>query len=477
MAGQADRVSAPAIDIEKSVNGEDADVPPGPIVLVGSMVTFSYVVTNTGNVTLDGVLVTDSVLGPISMPKTSLAPGESMTGIASAAATAGQYANLGTVTATDPTQATVSDNDPGNYIGFAPAISIVKVTNGADGLFIPVGDPITWTYTVTNTGNVTLSNVTVTDDQGVVPVLDVAASTGEEDGAFDPNDVWVYTASGIAVAGQYDNTGAVVGTSPTGAQVSDTDPSNYFGSAPAITLVKTGALDLGANAQADPGDVINYMFTVTNTGNMTLSNVTLSDFVGGVTIGPLTDTAGNGIDVLEPGDVETATGSYAITQFDIDAGSKFNQALVTGITQTEQQVEATDDHTEPIPAPAPPLLGSLSGTVYLDRNNNGKQEKKEKGIKNVLVRLQFLVGGVWTTVATARTNAKGKYFFNNLGAGMYRIVETQPKGFRDGKDTLGRINGVPKGSKAGNDRFIVSLLSGAGVDYNFGERPTKMMFI
>ena len=57
--------AAPAINIVKFVNGQDADSPTGPHVAAGSTVTFTYVVTNPGNVPLSGVVVTDDKLGPI----------------------------------------------------------------------------------------------------------------------------------------------------------------------------------------------------------------------------------------------------------------------------------------------------------------------------------------------------------------------------------------------------------------------------
>ena len=52
-----------------------------------------------------------------------------------------------------------------------PAISISKLTNGtnndaAPGVFVPVGSTVTFTYVVTNPGNVPLSGVTVRDDNG-----------------------------------------------------------------------------------------------------------------------------------------------------------------------------------------------------------------------------------------------------------------------------------------------------------------------
>jgi len=53
-----------------------------------------------------------------------------------------------------------------------PGIAVVKKTNDVDAEFPPgpylvVGTPVTWTYEVSNTGTVTLENVTVTDDRGV----------------------------------------------------------------------------------------------------------------------------------------------------------------------------------------------------------------------------------------------------------------------------------------------------------------------
>ena len=62
------------------------------------------------------------------------------------------------------------------YTPNLPDIDIEKATNGEDadtptGPQIPVGGDVTWTYVVTNTGNVDLTNVTVVDDQGVAVQL------------------------------------------------------------------------------------------------------------------------------------------------------------------------------------------------------------------------------------------------------------------------------------------------------------------
>jgi hypothetical protein len=111
----------PAIDIEKATNGQDADQAPGPSIDEGGAVTWTYVVTNTGQVKLNSVAVTDDQEGSIACPKSSLQPGESMTCTANGTAELGQYANLGSVTGTPQGGGSpVSDSDPSHYNGTAP---------------------------------------------------------------------------------------------------------------------------------------------------------------------------------------------------------------------------------------------------------------------------------------------------------------------------------------------------------------------
>ncbi|MEZ4662182.1 MAG: choice-of-anchor E domain-containing protein [Caldilineaceae bacterium] len=113
-----------------------------------------------------------------------------------------------------------------------PAIDIEKQTNGEDadeptGPHIAAGDPVTWTYVVTNTGDVKLVDVVVSDDRGV------AVSCPQT--ALEPAETMLCMAHGIAITGQYSNTGTVVGqpvdlvNSPRGATVSDSDKSHYYG--------------------------------------------------------------------------------------------------------------------------------------------------------------------------------------------------------------------------------------------------------
>ena len=113
--------SEPDIDIEKATNGEDADDPTGPMIEVSDPVNWTYAVTNTGNVTLTEITVTDSKGVSVTCPKTELAPQESMNCTANGIAVEGQYANMGAVTGKSPDDQTVDDDDPSHYFGYLPA--------------------------------------------------------------------------------------------------------------------------------------------------------------------------------------------------------------------------------------------------------------------------------------------------------------------------------------------------------------------
>jgi hypothetical protein len=113
------RAVGPSVKIEKSTNGEDADEAPGPTIVVGSAVTWQYVVSNTGTINLTNVTVLDDRNVAVTCPSTLLAVGQSMTCTGAGVATAGQYRNVGTVTA-NSASGTVTDSDPSHYFGQLP---------------------------------------------------------------------------------------------------------------------------------------------------------------------------------------------------------------------------------------------------------------------------------------------------------------------------------------------------------------------
>ena len=107
----------------------------------------------------------------------------------------------------------------------AKGVSIEKSTNNQDaddapGPSVPVPSLVEWTYVVTNTSTVELTNVVVVDDQlGVVDCGKTTLAVGES---------MTCTASGDAVLGPYHNVGTVTAES-FGGDVTDSDPSHYVG--------------------------------------------------------------------------------------------------------------------------------------------------------------------------------------------------------------------------------------------------------
>ena len=174
---------------------------------------------------------------------------------------------VNTITATGDYQGTPVSASNSLNITVAPAAPAVTLTktgalnDGGDGQ-ANVGDTITYSFTVTNSGNITLTNVTITDPKVTVvggPIASLAP------GAVDTTTFTaVYTARATAASG-----GTVT------ANGSATTP--LVGGAGALALTKSGTLNDGGDGIADVGDTITYSFHVTNTGPVTLTNVSVSD--------------------------------------------------------------------------------------------------------------------------------------------------------------------------------------------------------
>ena len=215
------------VTFAKQTNGEDAEEIPGPYIAVGDSVSWTYGITNNGNDSLNFSIV-DNPPVTISCPKYILLSGESTTCTASGTAVEGQYSNTATVTVMPSGEIPSFDvKDTSHYFGVTTGIDIEKSTNGQDadnapGPNIKVGNPVNWDYEITNTGNVSLTSIVVTDDQGVI-----VSCPGD---SLDGGASMMCTASGIAVEGQYTNIGSVTADPLSGfEQVSDSDYSHYFG--------------------------------------------------------------------------------------------------------------------------------------------------------------------------------------------------------------------------------------------------------
>ena len=169
-----------------------------------------------------------------------------------------------------------------------PDIGVLKETNGTDDEcpFIIVGDTVTWTYTVENNGNVALTNVVLTDDNGTPlnPLDDfnptyVSGDTNTNN-ILETTETWIYTATAPAVAGEYHNVATVSGDWASSGQsgtVSGFEEDCYFGADPSISIIKktNGTDDLCPVIAV--GEAVTWTYFVSNTGNVALSNIVISD--------------------------------------------------------------------------------------------------------------------------------------------------------------------------------------------------------
>ncbi|WP_415501433.1 gliding motility-associated C-terminal domain-containing protein, partial [Aequorivita lipolytica] len=342
---------------------------------VGETIDYSFTVFNLGNVILSNIIVTDPLVSVVGGPIT-LAPGTTDGSSFSATYTitqadidAGFVENQATVTGTDASGTTVSDlsddnseleNDPTiTELCQTPAIALIKagVPTDEDGNgCADLGETILYTFSVKNTGNVALTNILITDPLVAVVGGPINLAAGGED---TTTFTAVYTITQTDVdAGFVENQAIVDGIAPNGDTVSDlSDDNNYTEDDPtivevctinppppnpSISLEKVGVFnDESGNDSADVGETISYSFTVTNTGDVTLYNIMITDPLPGIEI------FGGPIMQLEPGEIDstTFTATYVITQQDIDNGEVINQATVTA--EDIEGTVVTDDSDDP----------------------------------------------------------------------------------------------------------------------------------
>jgi uncharacterized membrane protein len=333
-ADATERVTAtsePGIDLAKTAS-------PARYTAAGEQITYSYTVTNTGNVTLRDVTVADDRLGAIDCPLTRLAPDRSMTCEAvyyttQADVDAGQIVNAAVAAGQSPAGPPVTA-DATERVTATPEARIKLVKTAFPAQYSAPDEQITYTYTVTNTGNVTLHAVTVTDNQlGVITCGLRTLAPGES-----MTCAAVYTTTQVNVdAGRIVNAAIVTGEPPTG-------PPVIGGDTEVVAVIHEPAVELHKTAfparYGAAGEQITYTYTVTNTGNVTLQDITVADDRLGAV--PCLATW------LAPGESTTCEAVYMTTQADVDAGRIVNAATVTGEPPTGPQV--SDDDTATVAA-------------------------------------------------------------------------------------------------------------------------------
>jgi uncharacterized repeat protein (TIGR01451 family) len=103
------------------------------------------------------------------------------------------------------------------------------------------------------------------------------------------------------------------------------------------------------------------------------------------------------------------------------------------------------------------VLSSISGTVFLDQNNNGTQNGADPGITGVTIEL---LNNASTMVQTVTTDASGNYSFTGLIPGVYSVREpSQPAGTTNGITTAGTVPNGGTVGMASNTATVPSIIS------------------
>jgi uncharacterized repeat protein (TIGR01451 family) len=215
------------------------------------------------------------------------------------------------------------------------------------------------------------------------------------------------------------NTGTIATTSPGDDPGDDTSPTTTTIRWPDLRIVKDDGL-----TQVQPGDVVIYTLTVTNTGLAPAAHVTLTETIptgsrirsNGWTPQP-NGTATLAIGTLAPGASATRLIALELP----------NPIATSSITNT---VQVANDIPDPTPGNNTStdvdqvISGQLGDRVWNDANTNGVQDPNEPGLAGAT--LQLLDATTRSVLATRTTDLHGAYLFDGLRLGHY-VVQIDPQ--------------------------------------------------
>jgi gliding motility-associated-like protein/uncharacterized repeat protein (TIGR01451 family) len=310
-----------------------------------------------------------------------------------------------TVTATSVFESTiVNDSDDDVLIGKQyPGLNILKVARPI--LFKSLGEIITYDLSITNTGNVTLTNILVTDP--LTGLSQTISSIGASS-TFTITTTYAVTSLNLD-EGVVTNVATAMSTFSS-TLLTDSDDEVVFGlKMPALSIVKTAR----KNTFNKSGETIFYDIVVANTGNVTLYNVLVSD--------PLTGLSST-IPVIPIGASQIISTTYSIKQADILNKSVTNTATASGVFY--DQFLIVDDDELITSSQKPPIAVDDRDTTLISIKVTGNVFPNDSDPDGDPITLtQFIVSGrtyaagstaVISGVGTIVLNSNGSYTFTPL---------------------------------------------------------------
>ena len=383
-----------------------------PATTVGSTITYSFTVTNTGTLTITGLSVTDSKLGAVTCPVTTLSPGGSTTCTKTYVVTQadldnGSIYNKVIVTGSTPAGAVLGHDDLTVTLVQNPGLNLVKSAAPAFSSPATAGDPITYTFSITNTGNVTLKSVNLTD--ALVGYSNATCSTTTlASGATATCSATYHITQADIDRGSVTNSAKACGTP----NACSTDTKNVqIPQSPALSATKQCTDAVGE------GGLITFSGTIANTGNVTLNNVSASDAMPSGSTNASTIAVGAAS--LAPGQSTTYSGSYVPPALGGDqqdtitasatapnGGAVTAQATAKCKVVTAPAIQVTKQCTD-APKPGQPILfsGTItnSGNVTLNISVTDAAPAGSTNVSSITLGASSLAPGASTTYGGSYT--------------------------------------------------------------------------
>ncbi|WP_283248402.1 DUF7507 domain-containing protein [Leucobacter allii] len=242
------------------------------------------------------------------------------------------------VTGTEPVTNTVTITDRGSEENntasaeiqpAAPSLGLVKSADTED--ITEIGQKVTYSFVVTNTGNISVDNISIAEGEfsgaGELPTPE--CPTGPVAPGESVTCTAVYTVVAEDITGEdLTNTATAAGETPMGHPVVSEESAAALESVPApeLTLVKTA----DANTVTHAGQKVTYSFEVTNTGNIPLDDIAIDEGAFSGTGELPTPKCPTG--TVDPGESITCTSVYTALPGDVTGKPLTNTATATGVT-------------------------------------------------------------------------------------------------------------------------------------------------